>query len=452
MNTSETITATFDGIPYGTHPNVTWEATLNGAPMNLTQGSSTLYFRPSAEGTLVVRATAAFGGVTAQDEGTMQVARPVAIKVQYLGDYYSLDGMAIYGSGSYQTSQDLWVATGSTWFPRTRGTIEVAVSSYQTSTSLYALDTVQQDIYFQSGGTLTVSVTDDGDLYVSYSAAAASATSSSSTTTSSSSSTTSSSSTSTSSQPATGGFAANYCGSASSASGPDAAKPNLVAWSAEKSSVAPGEDVAFTFEVQETGSGMDYAFAAFWSPNMNLYQNDQVHVRWTCTADQKFWKLTIRFDSGVPEGQWKFSQLELHDNAGNVETFLRNSAAITLVYPAGSGTPDSTPPALLSWSADKTQVHPGEDVTFTFNVDEQGSGMDYAFAAFWSPNGNLYQNSQVNVRWTSNADKTQYILKIAFTNGAPDGQWEFSQLELHDKAGNVKTYLQHEDAVSLTYA
>jgi hypothetical protein len=61
-----------------------------------------------------------------------------------------------------------------------------------------------------------------------------------------------------------------------------------------------------------------------------LYPNSQANVRWSHSPDEKLWYLQIALTTGAPEGDCKFTQVELMDNAGNQARYLNDVKAFRL--------------------------------------------------------------------------------------------------------------------------
>ena len=145
--------------------------------------------------------------------------------------------------------------------------------------------------------------------------------------------------------------------------------------------------------------------------------------------------------SNAPSGQWKVQWFMFEDKAGNHgdASGLSNQPAFSVANDNG----DNVPPTIVDWSFSPATVGPGEQVTFNFELADQGTGIARAEIAWRNPSGSPLSHSALSGTAESSDHKTEWTFTVTIPSNAPSGQWKIQWFMFEDHAGN------HGDASEL---
>ncbi len=238
-------------------------------------------------------------------------------------------------------------------------------------------------------------------------------------------------------------------GAALAARAQDTIPPVLVTYSfAPASADVTSSDTLLTGSIQATDnlSGLQAAFLAFYSPSGNSrvdchsslgsYSGTLTAGTFTCMG------VIPRY---IETGQWRLQFLSISDMAGNTATYVRDQLA-AMGFPTTltlTGTSDTAPPALVSYSFSPSTVNlSGAPVTVTGTIaaTDNLSGLYFANIAFYSPSGQQRVDCYAVPGDPPSGTPLNgsYSCSGQFTPGMETGSWRVQFVELRDRVGNTQ--------------
>lgn len=248
----------------------------------------------------------------------------------------------------------------------------------------------------------------------------------------------------------------------------DTAPPVLKSISAPQGVINRPGLVAFQFEIEENGAGLDLDFVEvdLLSPSEIAGQTGQIISLRGFTYNENTGILTgyADFKTNHESGTWQLGYLSFTDLVTNERFYFISNDQNKTVYvhrydgnevdsavPLSHGeveysspASDITPPELVSVSSSVSEVVGTGSVTFTLEIIETGSGLDLSDTAVYldSPK-NLadYHGQQIEITsWNYNQATGELVGTAQLQNIHEAGSWRLSFIDLCDNAGNLRTY------------
>ncbi len=145
-------------------------------------------------------------------------------------------------------------------------------------------------------------------------------------------------------------------------------------------------------------------------------------------------------------GQWYIYQIQLHDNAGNVNT-LNHGNGINSIFQVNSRQPDSTLPALHDIQITPGVVAPGQTVRVSIQASDDLSGIDRVVSFINNPNGDGERSAS---SMTFDSVTQRYIRDFVVPDQGMSGQWYVHQVQVYDNAWNTIS-LDYPHGINATF-
>ncbi|AIC96089.1 Ig-like domain repeat protein [Shouchella lehensis] len=202
----------------------------------------------------------------------------------------------------------------------------------------------------------------------------------------------------------------------------------------EKNDMQVGERNAFTMEITDDISGVDYV-----SVNLSSSSGDQMMAVSAKQQENNQWIAEFSFEEYAEGGEWYVHSILVRDKADNSK-FYRNGVDINLRFNLDNPNSDVTPPKLHSIELEKNEMRVGERNLFTMKITDDISGVDYVSVNLSSSSGE--QTMGISAQQQEN---DQWIAEFDFGEYAESGEWYVHSILVGDKAGNSKFYLNEVD-------
>ena len=232
---------------------------------------------------------------------------------------------------------------------------------------------------------------------------------------------------------------------------PDTTPPQLVSLSFSTSTIntsAGPATVTVTAHITDDVSGVSFAYGYFYAPSPS---SQYVYAplggnRVSGTALDGIYQVTATFPRYGATGTWTLGGLTLGDVVGNTQT-ISTASLVADGFPtqvAVSGTPDTTPPQLVSLSFSTSTINTSAGpatVTVTAHITDDLSGISFAYGYFYAPSPSsqyVYAPLGGN-RVSGTALDGIYQVTATFPQYGATGTWTLGGLTLGDVVGNTQT-------------
>jgi hypothetical protein len=203
------------------------------------------------------------------------------------------------------------------------------------------------------------------------------------------------------------------------------------------------DSVTVTLRLQDAGSGVAYAYAAFINPAGNKVVSCETYAPSSGTAADGTFTCRLALPSGAEPGDWTLWSVDARDAAGGMRRMV-TSTLLSAGYPTVlrvSGPPaDTEPPSLtgFSFSPDTVAANGLDSVTVVMEISDTGSGMEWAQVTFASPSGQKVSC----VRYGPSPrplGTVEISCRVAIASGLETGTWRASVM-LDDPHQNTRVY------------
>ena len=213
----------------------------------------------------------------------------------------------------------------------------------------------------------------------------------------------------------------------------DVTAPELKSIKVDKKNVVAGDVVTFTAEVTDDISGVDYVCVYFNVPGSNRQKYISLNKK-----EGDIYEGSYTINENDPNGIWKIDGVGLRDKDGNAKGVYNNGEenidfASCDFEVLGNKNVDVTAPELKSIKVDKKNVEAGDVVTFTAEVTDDISGVDYVCVYFNVPGSNRQKYISLNKK-----EGDIYEGSYTINENDPNGIWKIDGVGLRDKDGNAK--------------
>lgn len=220
----------------------------------------------------------------------------------------------------------------------------------------------------------------------------------------------------------------------------DADPPQLLSVSLDRQTVAPGEAVQVSVEVNDEISGVRFVSGTFQSPSGKAW------APFTTSDQGGSWTGPVTIPEDGECGEWTLQRVTAIDEANNQATWGSGDERIAGIsfYRSFSGSCDSDPPILtrLELSPKIVSNESSSQVRVTAFIDDLGSGVASAsgFVMAADHSNGSPQRVHFVLRESSEAPGAPWIGTIEIPQHSMIGRWEIRALRISDQARNQKTY------------
>jgi hypothetical protein len=204
------------------------------------------------------------------------------------------------------------------------------------------------------------------------------------------------------------------------------------------------DSVTVALQLQDAGSGVAYAYAAFINPAGNKVVSCETSAPSTGTAANGTFTCRLAIPSGGEPGIWTLWSVDARDAAGTQSRMVTTTLA-SAGYPTAlrvSGPPaDTEPPSLtgFSFSPDTVVANGVDSVTVMMEISDTGSGVDWAQVSFASPSGQRATCLR-HAPSPRQLGTVEISCRVAIASGLETGSWRVASVMLYDPNENSRVY------------
>jgi hypothetical protein len=226
----------------------------------------------------------------------------------------------------------------------------------------------------------------------------------------------------------------------------DSTAPTLRAVSLDKPSMKGGEKNTIFIQADDDKSGVNLVSGVFISPTK------LARIGFGCRAAEAGSTFTCEFTppANADCGDWQLEQVQLQDKANNMTAARRDNPLVAAVHVTVlSDQCDSRPPVIQIVTLDRYATAAPGTVIIRVSVSDDVSGVG-SVSGHFVYTGAVAPGNQPPKLWfaCSMTDPQTWSGTIAVPDKAAIGVWRLEQLQVLDKANNLKIYSLADHIVS----
>jgi putative cell wall-binding protein len=233
----------------------------------------------------------------------------------------------------------------------------------------------------------------------------------------------------------------------------DSTPPSLNGVSVDKTKAQPGDEVTVSLDVTDD-TAVSFVSVEYRNGTNNFFtQSNTINETAEYNAQTKKYEVKIPITNATQTGNWKIDSVSVWDSSGNGKTIVNGADAdLSSGDFAVSNNADTIAPEFKGISVDKTEVKPGDKVTYSIDANDNQSGIKSVYFMIGSgdnfdPNNFGGQNFEAKY----NAQTQKYEASLPIDAGFTSGTYKVIYVAIVDNCNNV-TYLENGKDADLSSA
>jgi hypothetical protein len=213
----------------------------------------------------------------------------------------------------------------------------------------------------------------------------------------------------------------------------DSTPPIIQGVTVDKTEAKPNDTVKISINATDDKSGVESIYVDLENSYYGYFNGEAIF-----NSETNQYELSVPITDRTKPGLWSINGISVSDNEGNskyYENGYEGNDFTAANFNVTNENADITPPTISNVSVDKTEVKPGDSVTFSLNAVDDKSGVESVKIYFNNSYGD-YFSEIANL----NENTNKYEVKIPITEKTKPGAWSIYYIRVYDMEYNYGYY------------